>query len=927
MTNELQNVLDEIKLEKDSKLLPENIKKGVKIFDITGTLEQGGASTDAPVKLFATEEEMQNSTGNNDGDLALAYEHTLKPISQVSTFTRLNLPSKIILDTAVDEDYNVSFTDTNGDGLGIYLSTNYFDCMYYTETDDGYVEFRCMYSSDDGITYTRGEFMWNWRDIDGDTVDFGIEFTVPEDIDPIFDNFMSSEYICFTGLFEYGTKTDTNKAVWVSNMRVVDGKGVYDIEKDPGLDIVSMASICEEIISHFNLDITKSSQSISFVKSGDNLIAYVGLFTTTTSEPYQYATSLSLVQDTSNNWGVGTYSSELTDGVYKVTIGDTLSYTKLPAGTKIPVGTYTWGHWKYGSISTSDKYTILEISRTGDIDVDSEIAIYGYNVGYDYSRDNYGETTKFYHAPTQLTVDNANELLPGIVGYGPNGVVTGDNSVYDNLDWSTDIVVKTPTDVFLEYHNLPTRYSTGSVNTSMDAGKPNLLFGIKDGDISTAVMIGANSVLIKDYAKTIVGNSTTRNLSSAYAIYDNKLIWGYLIGSATETQSLYLVYYDYTTKSFGHILVADNLTNVYANGYCINFITDEKDGSLCICSVINVDNYVYSNYNSLIYKWCSDGTFKRLFYNSFNNFDTDITPGSTSSTNLYSCGAIVYDDIVYLGYYRYSTNCYTRLVKIKDGVRTNIIAYTSTGLDYMPRFCAWFNRQRMYIEGNVAYFINYTNTAEYLATLDLSTGIVVNLHTLSYNYYAKNRAYNTKCFYKHNDNLYFCISYATTSSSSSSSEAYAVQVYKYNITNNTIANLGYADYDTSCRGDEGGRLVAVLEGDTIYFECAYSTIAINTTTDKFTVTTSNKLPSLGLYYPYTHNGITYCWSTAACILLEHKTFTNTTLDGLVFVSSSEDTSTYALFNLDMDNQYDNTITPTEYTEAVETVNEILGEEV
>ena len=292
-----------------------------------------------------------------------------------------------------------------------------------------------------------------------------------------------------------------------------------------------------------------------------------------------------------------------------------------------------------------------------------------------------------------------------------------------------------------------------------------------------------------------------------------------------------------------------------------------------------------------------------------------------------SCGAIVYDNTVYLGYCRYSKNCYTRLVKIKDGVRTNIVAYTATGLDYIPRFCAWFSRQRIHIEGSVAYFINYTNTTEYLAKLDLSTGTVVNLHTLSYSYYAANRAYNTKCFYKHNDNLYLCISYATISSSSSSSAAYAVQVYKYNIANNTITNLGYANYDTSCRGDEAGRLVAVLEGNTIYFKCARSTIEINTTTDKFTVTKSNKLPSLSLYYPYMHNGITYCWSTKACMLLEHKMFTNTTLDGLVLVSSSKDTSAYALFNLDMDNKYDNTITPEEFNTAIDTANEILGEEV
>ena len=38
MSNELQNKLNEIKEEKDTKLLPENIKNGITIFNIDGTL-------------------------------------------------------------------------------------------------------------------------------------------------------------------------------------------------------------------------------------------------------------------------------------------------------------------------------------------------------------------------------------------------------------------------------------------------------------------------------------------------------------------------------------------------------------------------------------------------------------------------------------------------------------------------------------------------------------------------------------------------------------------------------------------------------------------------------------------------------------------------------------------------------------------------
>ena len=35
-------------------------------------------------------------------------------------------------------------------------------------------------------------------------------------------------------------------------------------------------------------------------------------------------------------------------------------------------------------------------------------------------------------APSQLTLDSASQLLPDIIGYGKNGNVTGDGSIYDN---------------------------------------------------------------------------------------------------------------------------------------------------------------------------------------------------------------------------------------------------------------------------------------------------------------------------------------------------------------------------------------------------------------------------------------------------------------------------------------------------------------
>ena len=294
------------------------------------------------------------------------------------------------------------------DCMGQLDSSNF---MMNCHTETG--EVRIEYESSDGITYTR-------TDTTGNPVDLGTEiyYERAEYWNDVIGKFIQVGGNVFEGLYEYMTKTDTNKSAWVTNIRVVDENIVYDVDKINGLNVSEMSDMCNEILNHFDLDTTRKHY-VSFVQSGDTLCAYVGI---TVVSGIKYADNLSLVQDTANNWGIGTYSSELTDGMYKITLGDTLTYTKLPAGTKIPVGSYTWGHWKYGSFATSDKYTILEIYNTA-VKPASEIAIYGYNVTDTNSRDNYGETTKFYHALTQLSA--ISDYVYEKEFYGKNGAEIG----------------------------------------------------------------------------------------------------------------------------------------------------------------------------------------------------------------------------------------------------------------------------------------------------------------------------------------------------------------------------------------------------------------------------------------------------------------------------------------------------------------------
>lgn len=160
---ELERKLRNIANEKDSKLLPENIKKDVEIFGITGTLETGGGLGD--VKLFETVEEMQADPDAKENDLAIVYRNEIQNWNGEGTITGANFPETVVLPQAMEDYAMVSLRSDEGmfDCWGD-LRPDGFRISIYSDSGDVRIE----YTSSDGITYTRTD--------GGDTyIDFGVE--------------------------------------------------------------------------------------------------------------------------------------------------------------------------------------------------------------------------------------------------------------------------------------------------------------------------------------------------------------------------------------------------------------------------------------------------------------------------------------------------------------------------------------------------------------------------------------------------------------------------------------------------------------------------------------------------------------------------------------------------------------------------------
>ena len=304
-SNELIETLNAIKLDKDTNLKPENLKKGVSLLGIDGTLESGSG-----VKLFETVEAMNNDENPQIDDLAIVYREDIQNMTATTQTQYITFPETVTLPEAFTGDVYCMLRAVDEsvmfDGQ-VMLSQSMFDFNGYTDT--GMIRVR--YISSDGITYNRDEFMGDSGDLTN-PVDLGTSVGVymSEEWNDNLGYFMQIGGMTFDGLYEYASKTDTNKAAWLTNLHEVGGKGVYDLERENGLDISNVSSICTEIISHFGLS-TSRGHSIAFIQSDNVLSAYVGL---TIEHNNKVGTQLGLVQDTENNWGIGTYSKELTDG-------------------------------------------------------------------------------------------------------------------------------------------------------------------------------------------------------------------------------------------------------------------------------------------------------------------------------------------------------------------------------------------------------------------------------------------------------------------------------------------------------------------------------------------------------------------------------------------------------------------------------------
>lgn len=137
MADKLVYNLQDILKDRNTNLKPENLKAGVTCLGVTGTYEGESSGTVEGIKQFNTIEEMNASTGNNDGDIAVIYGISpVVPSSSDEGFeaNTLILPDKIPTNIISSD---VSIVSVEGDS---------FDVTFYAEYEESGIQFNTMYN-------------------------------------------------------------------------------------------------------------------------------------------------------------------------------------------------------------------------------------------------------------------------------------------------------------------------------------------------------------------------------------------------------------------------------------------------------------------------------------------------------------------------------------------------------------------------------------------------------------------------------------------------------------------------------------------------------------------------------------------------------------------------------------------------------------
>jgi hypothetical protein len=496
------------------------------------------------IKQFKTIEEMNADPTAEDGDKALVYDVEFEPSTPSSVFTIVKFPETVVLDEAITSNANCYIllggkTPASASSR-LTFSISATSCSISTYPTSKTI---VRYTSSDGITYLRSSILVTEI------------YTLEEEgccyastWKEAVNSFIWLVKGNYGGYYEYKTHgvLDTIVPVTLSDIT---------INKDTNKVTWSRKYSGEPIAKNTILDFHKDTIVAKYNPAG----AYYAWIATNESDelvimqPLKsdgtiYSTTIDLypVLDDDDNI-IGVYYDTLVTNDCKLSI-----FVRHADGS--------YGDEQIISLNSNDYYSInlknilpFRVNKNRDVSMRYITVCYlSDGAIVTYSKASFSSTSDsliasgYVAVPTQFTVDGPNELLTGEIALGRNGVVEGDGSIYNNLNWTEVLSNNFNMDLSIDkqlddktgwYAPVPSKY----FSTDYDAGKQRFLkISVPDGNSDKYV---ARLMNVKKKLLPLQEGNTR----FAYAIYhEGSNTWSSIQEKEDGTYMFYIQ--NYSTK-------------------------------------------------------------------------------------------------------------------------------------------------------------------------------------------------------------------------------------------------------------------------------------------------------------------------------------------------------------------------------------------
>ena len=499
------------------------------------------------VKLFETEEEMHSDSTAKEGDLAVVYGKQTKNMESNDTPQYITFPEVVALPQSIQNSIHCRFRSTDTSvmvDIEVMLSTSYFRLNCWGSNINVSVE----YTSSDGITYYRSAFNGTSGDL-SNPVDFGVPIQIYNANlwDDNIGYFMTVDSKYFGGLYEYQKGEDKDKLLYVSDIYVGDNNyghstsiteyvtreyinsGIFDkvlnkLPSDTTLDsLLVIKHISYDPDDNIDMECFAYTNPTKSANTSANTLYACNVFANgphMSSQSYVMFKAGYKSNDTTKDFKMYKWTfekdsddcimEEITDFTTFVwQKSDSIAYNKLCYSNGINF------HWDLYSIQYKNNefnfYPLVSQPRNSYDEYDILMRFYEYE--------------EYRIALNQYNLEKSNQLLPNVSGYGKNGNITGDVSVYNNLNYKEMFETITKSNLFKSnYFTIRNNYSnSGRFNTITPNYKDCVVITRDITNLLPEEVV--NALNYRNQSSIDTYGPRVKRTNSYYIVYSNNVIY------------------------------------------------------------------------------------------------------------------------------------------------------------------------------------------------------------------------------------------------------------------------------------------------------------------------------------------------------------------------------------------------------------------